>query len=100
MNKLKTRYLIIVTMLLLLVGCSNTTDDLNDNNTNLGEEITISIALTKDHAAEAIEEKSITTNKNNNLLEIMLENFEIEEDNGFIQSINGLATDLDEETGW
>jgi len=100
MDRLKARWLIMFAMLLLLVGCSNTTNDTDNNDTNIDEKITISIALSKDHGAEAIEEKSITTNKNNNLLEIMLENFEIEEDNGFIQSINGLATDLDAEKGW
>lgn len=87
-------------MVLLLVACSHTTNEFNTNDENVEEKIHISIALSKDHGAETIKKKSITTNKKNNLMEIMQENFEIEEENGFIQSINGLATDFDAETGW
>lgn len=100
MHKLKAKCFIMFAIVLLLVGCSNASKELDTSDRNIEEKIHISIALSKNHGLEAIEEKSITTNKNSNLMEIMQENFEIEEDNGFIQSINGLATDYDAETGW
>lgn len=99
MRKNMKMFVIMLAIILAVIGCTNNNDDINTNKSNT-EEFDVIVSLTKDHGATILEEKTITTERDNNLMGIMEENFEIKEENGFIQSINGLATDLDAETGW
>lgn len=89
----------MIAFLLLLTACTNATNNSEIKGGNV-EEIEVTLTLSKDHATEILEEKSVKTNKDSDLMTIMKEHFEIEENNGFIESINGLATDYDAERGW
>ena len=103
MNKWILRLMSLVVVMGLLVGCA--TDDANDKDTSNQDqaeqnEEMIVVTITKDKGAEEITEKEIPVKEGALLLDVMKENFEIEEENTFITSIDGIAQDVDAGIGW
>lgn len=62
------------------------------------EKITVTLSL--DDGEELIEEKEIPIEDGSILMDVMKEHFAVEEDGGFIQSIEGIAPEEDEEKAW
>lgn len=89
---------VLLLSLLLLVGCSNqaTTNEKTDSSTVTSEQAqqaTITLNITAD--GKAIEGSPFTfaVDKDASLLDVMKEHLTIEENNGFITSINGVKQD-------
>lgn len=94
---------------LLLVGCGQTTNETADVSVPVTiesssevevQELLVSISVTVD--GEVIEEGDVEVEveEGQNLLEVMKENFDIEEADGFISSINGYEQDDAEGKYW
>lgn len=94
---------------LLLVGCGQTTNETADVSAPVTiesssevevQELLVSISVTVD--GEVIEEGDVEVEveEGQNLLEVMKENFDIEEADGFISSINGYEQDDAEGKYW
>ncbi|MEH7388276.1 DUF4430 domain-containing protein [Bacillus sp. JJ1521] len=108
------KLLFLLLSLGLLFGCSNdqsTNDSSNNNKTdnNASENVsqeenaeTVTVVVSKNNGEEIIEEKEIEieAGKEVTLMDVMKENFEIEEDGGFINSLNGIAGSNEEKTFW
>src|SRR5690625_602018 len=113
MNKWLIRLGSLLMVIGLLVGCGSNTNDQditnnnqteqnqnNDNNTSEAAEEVVVITISKNENEEVITEKEIAIEEGAILLDIMEENFDIEEDDGFITLIDGVEQDLDEQMRW
>ena len=95
----------IFTTLLLVVGCSNeSTTPAEEEETVVetteSQEEVIKVTISKDEGEEVLSEKEIEIEENAILMDIMKENYDIEEDDGFITSIDGVAPEEGEEKAW
>ncbi|MEI3604706.1 DUF4430 domain-containing protein [Pseudogracilibacillus sp. SE30717A] len=95
----------VVSTLFLLIGCSNdsanTTQEENANQeTEEVQETQVLVTISKDEGKEILSEKEIQIEENEILMDVMKENFDIEEDGGFINSIDGVAPEEDEQKAW
>ncbi|MFS0751545.1 DUF4430 domain-containing protein [Oceanobacillus sp. 1P07AA] len=93
----------------LLLGCSNSTSEENNSNTRVStnetsqeladDEVRITISI--DHGSEHVNEKTISIEEGDILLEVLEENFFIEaDDSGFITSIERVESSDEEQTAW
>lgn len=103
MNKFIMRLGTLVLIIGLLFGCSTDTNDLkegnNSNSTEVAEEIVV-ITISKDEEEEIITEKEVSVEDGAILMDVLKENFSIEEEDGFITSIEGVAPEENEEKAW
>ncbi|MFC3038957.1 DUF4430 domain-containing protein [Virgibacillus xinjiangensis] len=93
----------------LLSGCADEDTGQTDStaDTEQGEaqqseenEEKVLITLSENEGEEVFTEEEVTIEENAILLDVMKENFEIEEENGFISSINGIGPQEGEERSW
>ncbi|MEI3610818.1 DUF4430 domain-containing protein [Pseudogracilibacillus sp. SO30301A] len=97
----------IFSALILAVGCSNDpatptqeeSTEATPETTEVQEEV-ITVTISKDEGEEVLSEKEIAIEENDILMDVMKENYDIEEDNGFITSIDGVAPEEGEEKAW
>jgi hypothetical protein len=101
----------VMLALVVLVGCGNgeanntqKNQENNNNNTESSEqqeEATITVTLTKNKEAEVLEEQELVIKEGNILLDVMKENFDIEEkEPGYIIAIEGIVADEAESMFW
>ena len=112
MNKWFIRLASLLMVFGLLVGCASDTNDQNNtnnnqieqnqNNNNSSEEAeeVVTIIISKDQNDEVITEKEVVIEDGAILLDVMKEHFELEEEGGFITSIEGIEQDEDEGKYW
>lgn len=105
MNKWMFRISSIILIIGLLFGCSATDSNGNqtkNNSTNSSEkqEEIVVIVISKDEGEEVITEKEVAIEKGAILMDVMKENFDLEEEGGFITSIDGIAPEEDEKKDW
>lgn len=112
MNKWFMRLASLLMVIGLLVGCASDNNDQNvtnnnqteqnQNNDNSSEEAeeVVTITISKDDNDEVITEKEVAIEDGAILLDIMKENFELEEEGGFISSIEGNEQDEDAGKYW
>lgn len=89
---------------LFIVGCS--TNEQNSADTNEAttqtsqkqEEIAVTVEIEKED--ETIDEKEIETTTDETLMQVMQDNFSIEEDGGMITAIGDVEQDEDENMYW
>lgn len=113
MNKWLMRFGSLLMVIGLLVGCApdtnnqdvtnnNQTEQNQNNDHNISEvaEEIVTITISKDHNEEIITEKEVAIEEGAILLDVMKENFDIEEDDGFITSIDGVEQDFEAQMSW
>lgn len=112
MNKWLLRLGSIFIASALLMGCASDGDtdkEATNNQTNESESTTDSeqekeeivlITLSIDEGDEVITEKEVSISEGDLLMDVLKTNFEVEEDGGFITSIEGVAPEKDEEKSW
>lgn len=102
----KKRYLFIILFLLIgfISGCATTenseTTTKEEKQVEAVQEEKITVILSVDDGQEQIEEKEIPIEEGAILMDVMKEHFTIEEEGGFIHSIDGIAPAEDEEKAW
>ncbi|UFT97663.1 DUF4430 domain-containing protein [Radiobacillus kanasensis] len=85
---------------LVLVGCGQDSTDNAENNQEdkenteqMEKQEVVTVVISKDNGAEVVTEKEIPIEEGTTVLGVMKENFEIEESDGFITSIEGVSQD-------
>ncbi|MRX71045.1 DUF4430 domain-containing protein [Bacillus lacus] len=109
------KYLMVLMSLVLavLTACAPAQTDQNDSGASqqpengqqelskeAGEELSASIKLTKDQKAEELSSKEVVFEGGESLMEVMNQNFEVEDEAGFITSIDGIEANADEKYAW
>lgn len=82
---------ILVLSILFVSGCTSEKNTSGTSDTRSIDEIKVAISLVKDGAET--KKKEFTTAEDTTLMEAMKDQFELEEDNGMITSIDGVAQD-------
>lgn len=105
MKKLFFTIFTALTALFVVVGCSNdatSTPPKEETSevTNEDQEQSIVVTISIDEGAEVITEKEIAIEENAILMDVMKENFDIGEDDGFIYSIEGIEPEAGEQKAW
>lgn len=115
MNKWLLKLASILMVIGLLIGCNsddknsggtsspNSSPDKSSETTNADEENEeiVLITISKDKGEEIISEKDVSIKNGDLLLDVMRENFKLEEgEGGFITSIDGIEQDVDAGIGW
>ncbi|WP_173916266.1 DUF4430 domain-containing protein [Halobacillus sp. Marseille-Q1614] len=83
----------------VLAGCGEN-DQAEQQAESNEEEIGIEIELSKDKGEETISEEEYMVEEGTTLMEIMENNYEIKEEGGFINSIDGIQAKEGEQKAW
>ncbi|WP_321387816.1 DUF4430 domain-containing protein [uncultured Enterococcus sp.] len=89
---------VLLLTVVFISGCSSAENTSSTSDKPSANEIEVTVSLMKDDAEVA--KKEFTTAKDTTLMEAMKENFELEEDNGMITSIDGIEQDEAEKRYW
>lgn len=117
MNKrLLTSILSILTVLFIVTGCAanndnneavnnnavneNTNGSANENNEVNDAQIEVEFTISKDDGEEVLETKTIEVDEGAFVLDVLKENFDVEEEGGFVTSIEGVNDDPDNQLSW
>lgn len=104
----------LMVVVLILVGCSDDAGDTNqaesannqtetENNnaqSEENEEEHVSITISEDNGEEVHAEEEVDVEEGAILMDVLKENFDIEEDDGFITEIEGIESDEQEGKYW
>jgi len=104
----------LIVVVLILVGCSDDAGNNNqvestnnqieteDNNAQSeeNEEEHVSITISEDDGEEVHAEEEVDVEEGAILMDVLKENFDIEEDDGFITAIDGIENDEEEGKYW
>ncbi|HLR54055.1 MAG TPA: DUF4430 domain-containing protein [Pseudogracilibacillus sp.] len=91
----------ISTMLIavaLLFGCANNNEA--ENEAEEAIDASISITISEDEGEEIISEDDWDIEEGDVLMDVLKDHYDIEEDEGFIESIEGVSPEKDEEKAW
>jgi len=96
---------VIILMAVIATGCANdstpqTEKGQSHENQAEVQEQAITVTISKDEGAEVLSEKEIEIEEGDILMDVMKENFEIEEEEGFINSIDGVSPEEGEQKAW
>jgi hypothetical protein len=108
MKNLLTKLFTLCIGLALLFGCANTNENTDppENNstateqTNEANEEVVIITISKDEGAEVLSEKEVAIEDGTILMDVMKENFDIEENGGFISAIDGVEAKEEDKMFW
>ncbi|MUK87238.1 DUF4430 domain-containing protein [Ornithinibacillus sp. L9] len=108
MSKWYVKLFALLIIIGLVTGCGAdgsdddaTTDSAKNEENNVSEvEESVVIVLSKDEGEEVIAEEEISINEGDILLDVMKEHFDVEEEGGFITSIEGIAPEENEQKAW
>jgi len=100
----------VVLSTVVLTGCGSTNNDGTNNNGNnnnqsevnsseVNEEV-IQVIVSNDEEDEIFSEKEIEIKEGDILLDVLNENFDIDEDGGFINGVDGVVAEEDEQKFW
>lgn len=93
-------FMMMLATITLLVGCSTASDDVEQGQEADFTEGNITIIVSEEEADEVYSEEEVTIEEDAILMDVMKENYEIEEDDGFITAIDGISPEEDEQKAW
>ncbi len=93
-------FMMMLATITLLVGCSTASDDVEQGQEADVTEGNITIIVSEEEADEVYSEEEVTIEEDAILMDVMKENYEIEEDDGFITAIDGISPEEDEQKAW
>ncbi|WP_368651985.1 DUF4430 domain-containing protein [Ornithinibacillus sp. 4-3] len=105
MKKSLLQMLSLLITIMLLVGCSSTEENQNQtndnsNNTEQSAEEKAVITISQDEGDTVLTEKEVSFEEGAILMDVLKENFEIEETGGMITAVDGLEADESEKKAW
>src|SRR5690625_1262559 len=100
MKKFIQGIMIVFASIVLLIGCSSSEESEIENGTDQSDEGTVVIIVSEEEADEVYSEKEIAIDEDEILMDVMKENYDIDEEEGFINSIDGIAPEEGEEKAW
>src|SRR5690625_3779924 len=96
----------VVLSTVVLTGCGATNNDSTNNNnqsevnSNEVNEEVIQVIISNDEEDEIFSEKEIEIKEGDILLDVLNENFDIDEEGGFINGVDGVVAEEDEQKFW
>ncbi|MFB1049991.1 DUF4430 domain-containing protein [Paraliobacillus sp. JSM ZJ581] len=86
----------------ILLGCESTNSDNNNKQTEQSEvqQLQIEIVISQGHGQEILAQKELKVKDGLTLMDVMKDNFEIKDDDGFISAINGIQAEDGEAYAW
>ncbi|UOR12425.1 DUF4430 domain-containing protein [Halobacillus amylolyticus] len=93
MGKMYTLLSALMLTMVVLAGCQTESGSEEETASNQEEkqEVTLQIELSKNKGEEVISTKEVTVEEGTMLMDVMKNNFEVEESEGFINSIEGIS---------
>lgn len=91
--------LLMVTTITLLMACASN-EEVEEQDTQASETGDITIIISEEEADEVYSEDEISIEEDAILMDVMKDNYDIEEEEGFIHSIDGIAAEEDEQKAW
>ncbi|MCP3032683.1 DUF4430 domain-containing protein [Halobacillus sp. A1] len=98
MEKLYKGLILLMFSTALLVGCQEEATEGADE--SAAEDTTVEIEISENEGEEVISNEEYTVEEGTVLMEVMEENYEVEQEGGFINSIEGIAPEEDEQKAW
>ncbi|GEN53870.1 DUF4430 domain-containing protein [Halobacillus faecis] len=101
MKKWNTVLTAMILAVAVLAGCG--TQEENETSATQEEqvqEVTVQVQLSKNDGEEMMAEDEITVEEGTTLMEVMEDNYEVEQSEGFINSIEGVAGNQEEKMAW
>ncbi|MFG6148654.1 DUF4430 domain-containing protein [Halobacillus sp. B23F22_1] len=85
-----------------LVGCQAEEETSNEpsEEANQQEEVTIEVEVSEDEGEEVISTEEHSVEEGTILMDVMEDNYEIEQEEGFINSIEGISAEDGEQKAW
>lgn len=96
-------YSVLVAMVLaagILAGCGTQESEETTASQEEVQEVTVQVQVSKDNGEEMISEDEITVDEGTTLMEVMEENYEVDQTEGFINSIEGIEGNEEEKLAW
>ncbi|MBU5593825.1 DUF4430 domain-containing protein [Amphibacillus sp. MSJ-3] len=86
----------------ILFACGSTDPNNNGGQSTQSEvqQLQIELIISQEHGEEILAEEELEVEEGSTLMDILKDNFDIEEDNGFITAINGIKAEEDEPYAW
>ncbi|SFF62444.1 protein of unknown function [Halobacillus alkaliphilus] len=101
MNKLYTLFLAILLTAGILSGCGTQTEEkANVGQEEEKQEVSVQVEISKNNGEETLADKDISVEEGTTLLKVMENNFEVEQSEGFINSIEGIAGNQEKKMAW
>lgn len=100
MKKITNLLMTIVVTLVLLAGCSSGSESNDTKKAQSAEEGTISVIISDEAAGEVYSDEEITIQEDAILMDVMQENYDIDENDGFINEIDGVSPEEGEKKAW
>ncbi|WP_182102772.1 DUF4430 domain-containing protein [Niallia taxi] len=102
---MKRLFFILMVTIFAVVGCNQGSDTGKEETPAPKEEQSEAdqfahIVIMKNDGEEVVEEKDAHFAKGEKLMDVMQRDFEVEHDNGFITSINGIKANEDKKESW
>ncbi|MGI8315402.1 DUF4430 domain-containing protein [Halobacillus mangrovi] len=104
---MKKIYVFLVAALLaigVISGCGSQqtekTEEANASQQEEKQEVTLKVEISKNNGEEVLADQEISVEKGTTLMEVMKDNFEVEESDGFINSIEGIEGNQEEKMAW
>ncbi|WP_226579454.1 DUF4430 domain-containing protein [Halobacillus litoralis] len=83
----------------VLAGCG-AQEEMSNTSQEEVKEVTVQVELSKKNGEEVLADEQFTVEEGTTLMELMEENFEVEQTDGFINSIEGVAGNQEEKMAW
>lgn len=104
----------LLSVVFILSGCGadngNTNGNANVNNAGNNNEpnnaevndavVEVEFVISKNNGEEVIDTKTIEIEEGAFVLDVLKENFDVEEEGGFVTAIDGIKQDVDAQIGW
>ncbi|WP_181349977.1 DUF4430 domain-containing protein [Thalassobacillus sp. CUG 92003] len=86
----------------VLTGCQSDGGESQEANTEKEqqEEVNVTVNITQNNGEETVAEEELTVEEGAVLMDVMKNNFDIKEEDGFITSIEGVSAEEGEQKAW
>ncbi|MEC3884707.1 DUF4430 domain-containing protein [Halobacillus litoralis] len=101
MKKWSTFFTAMILAVAVLAGCGTQEEkETSATQEEQVQEVTVEVQVSKNNGEEMMAEDEITVEEGTTLMEVMEENYEVEQSEGFINSIEGIAGNQEEKMAW
>ncbi|MBN9653119.1 DUF4430 domain-containing protein [Halobacillus sp. GSS1] len=101
MKKWSTFFTAMILAVAVLAGCGTQEEkETSATQEEQVQEVTVQVQVSKNNGEEMMAEDELTVEEGTTLMEVMEENYEVEQSEGFINSIEGIAGNQEEKMAW
>ncbi|MFC7060492.1 DUF4430 domain-containing protein [Halobacillus seohaensis] len=101
MSKLYQGFLMTLLAVVLLSGCQEEANEgVSETEQEKVEEVSIEVEISQNKGEEVISTEEHSVEEGTMLMEVMEDNYEVEQEEGFINSIEGISPEDGEQKAW